>query len=260
MKSLFSVLALGALLLAPLSGIAAERSVFNTGDLIKSPTNSAVYYFASNGKRYVFPNDKTYFTWYNDFSQVKVIPAKALSAIPIGGNVTYRPGRKMIKITTDPRVYAVDQGGVLRHVMTESIAQSLYSLSWKQQIDDVPDQLFTNYRLGTPIESTREFSPQNVMTQTTTIAMDKQLTPEIANISIGDTETGFVPTTITIKRGTTVTWTNRDIYNHSVKGAGWQSGTLAPNGTYARTFSTTGSFDYTDTFNSGANATINVVP
>lgn len=260
-KSLISGALLLSLWAAPLTSVlAAERSVFNAGELIKSPINSAVYYFAADGKRYVFPNDKTYFTWYTDFSGVKTIPARSLSAIPLGGNVTYRPGRKMVKITTDPRVYVVDQGGVLRHIETEQLAQSLYSISWKGQVEDIPDAFFTNYRLGTAIQSTRDFNPQNVLTQTTTIAQDKQMMAEIANITIGDMETSFVPATITLKRGTTVTWTNRDITNHTVTGSGWNSGIIAPGATYSRTFATSGSFDYTCSIHPSMQGTINVVP
>lgn len=261
MKSslLASTLAL-SFLFAPLSSaLAAERSTFNAGDLIKSPSNPAVYYFAPDGKRYVFPNDKTYFTWYTNFSTVKTIPATTLSTIPIGGNVTYRPGRKMVKITTDPRVYVVDQGGVLRHVATEQLAQSLYSISWKNQIDDVPDGYFSNYRPGTSIQSVSDYNPANVLTQTTTIAQDKQLSSEIATITIGTVDTSFVPSTITVKKGTAVTWTNRDIVNHTVTGSGWKSGTLAPDQSYTRTFNTVGSFDYTCTLHPTMQGTVNVV-
>lgn len=239
---------------------ATNDSAFDAGDLIKSPTNSAVYYFASNGKRYVFPNDKTYFTWYTDFSNVRTISAKALSTIPLGGNVTYRPGRKMVKITTDPRVYVVDQGGVLRHVATEQLAQSLYSISWKNQIDDVPDAFFTNYRVGTAIDSTRDFSPQDVMTQTTLIGQDKQLPAEQATIAIGDVDANFVPSTITIKKGTAVIWNNVDVVDHNVTGSGWASGNLAPNTSYSRTFNTVGSFNYSDTLHPIMQGTINVLP
>lgn len=262
MKSLVSLLVIASLFAPSASALAAERSVFNAGDLIKSPSNTAVYYFAADGKRYVFPNEKTYFTWYSDFSQVKTVSAGALAAVPIGGNVTYRPGRKMVKITTDPKVYAVDQGGFLRHITTASIAESLYSISWKNQIDDLPDAFFTNYRIGTPIEATRDYTPANVMTQTPTIAFDKQIPAEIANIAIANMDVGFVPATITIKKGTTVTWTNRDTVNHTVRGpsAGLASGNLLPTGTYTKTFNTVGSFDYDCSIHTAMQGTINVVP
>lgn len=262
MKTLVSALLTATLLAPSLPVLAAEQNAFNAGDLIKSPSNSAVYYFAQDGKRYVFPNEKTYFTWYSNFSGVKTVSARVLAAVPIGGNVTYRPGRKMLKITTDPKVYVVDQGGFLRHVTTASIAESLYSISWKNQIDDLPDQLFTNYRLGTPISDTRDFTPANVMTQTPTIAHDKQMPMEMANITISEMNTGFVPATITVKRGTTITWTNRDTTNHTVTGpsAGLASGNLLPTGTYTKTFNTVGSFDYNCSIHPGMQGTINVVP
>ena len=74
-----------------------------------------------------------------------------LAAIPLGGNVTYKPGTRMIKIQTDPKVYAVDRGGVLRWVTSDQIAQSMYGNKWAAQIDDLSDAFFINYRVGEPI-------------------------------------------------------------------------------------------------------------
>src|SRR5574337_78783 len=78
------------------------------GDLIKIPddgnpntlSDTAVYYYALDGKRYVFPNEKVYYTWYPDFSKVKIIPIDQMSLIPIGGNITYKPGSKLVKFPT----------------------------------------------------------------------------------------------------------------------------------------------------------------
>lgn len=248
-----------AMLATPLASHAAVVSAFSVGDLIKG-SGSTVYYFASNGKRLVFPNDKTYFTWYTNFDGVKQISDGALSTVPLGGNVTYRPGVKMVKITTDPKTYAVDQSGVLRWVKTEQIAESLYGLAWKNRIDDIPDAYFTNYRVGNPIEFSAEYKPADVMTLTATISQDKQMDETIATISIGNVDNGFVPKTLTIKRGTTVTWTNRDNAVHNVTGAGWTSGDIAKNvGEYTHRFDTNGSFEYRDTINPANTATINVV-
>ena len=248
-----------AMIAAPLASHAAVTTAFSAGDLIKG-SGSTVYYFASNGKRFVFPNDKTYFTWYVDFSGVRQISNGALSTIPLGGNVTYRPGVKMVKITTDPKTYAVDQNGVLRWIKTEQIAESLFGLAWKSRIDDVPDAFFTNYRVGNPIEFSAEYKPADVMTLTTTIAQDKQMDETKITISIGDVNNGFVPKTITVKRGTSITWTNRDNNVHNVTGSGWASGDIAKNGgEYTRKFDTNGSFEYRDTINPANTATINVV-
>ncbi len=238
----------------------APSAVFSPGDLIKGTSFPAVYYYASNGKRYVFPNEKTYFTWYPDFSGVKTLSDAQLGTITIGGNVTYKPGVKMVKITTDPKVYAVDKGGILRHVGSEQLAETLYGLNWKGNIEDVPDGFFTNYRIGTAIEIASDYVPGDVRTLTPTIADDKLLDPTIANVSIGNKDAvGFVPTTFTIKKGTTVTWTNNDSANHRVEGTGFSSEVLTTGQTYSYKFNTVGSFDYSDTEYSTIQGTVNVV-
>jgi len=257
-----SIVGTVALLAAPLASHAAPiSSVFNAGDLIKGASNSTVYYFAPTGKRYVFPNEKTYFTWYTDFSKVITIPDSHLSTIPLGGNVTYKPGRKMVKITTDPKVYVVDQGGVLRWVKTEQLAQTLYNINWKQQIDDVPDAFFVNYRVGTPIDMAADFKPADVMVGTPDIMTDKQMDKNKITITIGNYQnSGFVPSTVTVKVGTEITWTNNDITAHTVVGTGGiDSGNVDPSKTYAKVFNTVGSFDYHCGIHPVTQGTINVV-
>ncbi len=126
-----------------------------SGSLIKSPAASAVYYCGGDGKRYVFPNDKTYFTWYANFTGVKTITPEELAAIPIGGNVTYRPGVKLLKIQSDPKVYAVDRHGTLRWITTDAIAKSLYGSAWAKQVHDLSDAFFINYKVGEPVTTAK---------------------------------------------------------------------------------------------------------
>lgn len=118
------------------------------GQRIRSVSNSAVYYCGADGKRYVFPNDKVYFSWYPDFTGVVTVSDEALASAMLGGNVTYKPGVRLVKITTDPKVYAVDRGGVLRHVATPELAAALYGSGWAKQVHDIPDAFFINYRVG----------------------------------------------------------------------------------------------------------------
>lgn len=124
----------------------------SSGSAIKGSASS-VYYCGSDGKRYVFPTSATFFTWYADFSGVTTIADADLQKIPLGGNATYRPGQKLVKITTDPKVYAVSQGGILRWVTTEALAKTLYGDNWAQQVDDIPDAFFVNYTVGEPISA-----------------------------------------------------------------------------------------------------------
>ncbi len=130
--------------LASIVPSAAHAAMLSTGALIKA-SGPAVYYYAADGKRYVFPNSTTYFTWYQDFSSVQTISDADLAAISIGGNVTIRPGTRLVKITTDPKVYAVTPGGVLNWVASESVATALWGSNWAHNVVDVSDAFFVNY-------------------------------------------------------------------------------------------------------------------
>ena len=121
------------------------------GSLIRIPLISSVYYCGSDGKRYVFPNSQTYSTWYQDFSSVKTINAEDMSKIPLGGNVTYRPGVKLVKIQSDSRVYAVDHNGTLRLMVTPAIATKYYGALWHKNVEDIPESFFTNYKIGNSV-------------------------------------------------------------------------------------------------------------
>jgi len=119
---------------------------------IKPVSSSAVYYCGADNKRYVFPNQKTHDTWYDGFAGIIELDDATIAQIPLGGNVTYRPGVRLVKIQTDPKVYAVAGGGVLRWVASEAVAVALYGENWNQMVDDVPDAFFTNYVMGEAIE------------------------------------------------------------------------------------------------------------
>ncbi|MBA3047311.1 hypothetical protein KKC83_01500 [Patescibacteria group bacterium] len=132
-----------SVVVAPQAGATASA-----GDLIKMDGLSSVYYLGADSKRYVFPNEQTYFSWYSDFSGVVTIPQSELESYPLGANVTVRPGTKLVKITTDPKVYAVESNGTLVHVPDETTAIALYGANWAQRVIDVPDGFFTNYTVS----------------------------------------------------------------------------------------------------------------
>lgn len=69
--------------------------------------------------------------------------------------------------------------------------------------------------------------------------------PETANTqSVSIQNLAFNPGTLTIKKGTTVTWTNNDSVTHTIKSATFNSGDLAKGDTFQFTFNTPGTFDY----------------
>jgi len=151
-KIFASTLVLATILSVSGFGLNTVKAAAMDGDLIKMNGLSTVYYY-KGGKRFVFPNLTTYKSWYADFSGVKVISQSELESYPLGANVTMRPGTYLIKITTNPNVYAVEPGGKLRAIASEAAALSLYGTNWAQKIVDVPDGFWSNYSITTALGS-----------------------------------------------------------------------------------------------------------
>jgi len=154
LRKIFASLVMVTTVLTTVGAFAPSvNAAAQAGDLIKKDGLSAVYYLGEDGKRYVFPNEATYKSWYSDFSGVVTVSADELASYPLGANVVIRPGTKLVKITTDPKVYAVEPNGSLRWVQTEADAIALYGANWAQRVVDVADSFFTNYTIGQPLSS-----------------------------------------------------------------------------------------------------------
>ena len=166
-KKIFTsaVMFMTVVVMSGLTAPVATKAAAQAGDLIKKDGLSAVYYLGEDGKRYVFPNESTYKSWYSDFSGVVTVSSDELASYPLGANVVVRPGTKLVKITTDPKVYAVEANGTLRWVQTEADAIALYGANWASRVIDVADSFFTNYTIGTPLASNEV--PQGSLVQKT---------------------------------------------------------------------------------------------
>lgn len=206
-------------LVAPLQ-VSAAGCV--SGSLIKNSSLSAVYYCGADGKRYVFTNQKAYFTWYSSFSGVQTISDFDMSTITIGGNVTYRPGVKMIKLESNPNTYAISHNGVLRLVTSQAIATCLYGSAWSTMIDDISDAFYTNYTTGSPITSCGEYDKFAEMNSSQSINQDKGLSsspiPDTTRPSIISTDPSNGTTNVAVTKTISATFSepmNNSTINNS---------------------------------------------
>ena len=74
--------------------------------------------------------------------------------------------------------------------------------------------------------------------------VDKIQEPIVESKAIGIKSFSFEPETLTVKKGTIVTWTNYDSAPHQIKSTAFVSSQLNKNQTYSFTFSQTGIFEY----------------
>ena len=125
------------------------------GSLVKLADSPAVYFVGGDGTRHPFANAHIYFTWYDDFSGVETISSEDMASLPMGEAVRVRPGTWLIKIQSDPKVYAIEPGGDLRWIETEEVALTLYGSNWNRRIIDVEPIYFTRYQVGDPISEAK---------------------------------------------------------------------------------------------------------
>ncbi len=146
--------------------VSSGTSLAAAGDIIKSgcpavvyPNHpcTAVYYFGVDGKRHAFTNERVYKSWFKDYSKMVIVSEEVMSDIPLGKNVTFRTGERLIKFSTNA-VYAISYGGLLRPIANAEIAESLYGKDWVSLIETVDDVFFGNYRKAVTIESSKDFS------------------------------------------------------------------------------------------------------
>ena len=125
--------------------VPTAKAAASAGDLVKISGSSAVYYLGANSKRYVFPNEATYYSWYKDFSGVVTIPQAEMESYILAANVTIRPGTYLVKSPSIATVYAISTGGVLQSIVSEANAAALWGANWNKNIIDLEDSIFTNY-------------------------------------------------------------------------------------------------------------------
>ena len=249
------VMGLNGALPIPVRAATVPVNTLQPGDLFRGTTLSAVYYMGKDGFRYVFPNDRIYSSWYANFDTVKWISDADLTTVQIGGNVTYKPGYVMIKIDSDPKTYAVDQGGTIRWVTSEALAITLYGSDWNTKIHDVADGFFSNYKRGMDIEAANDFDPAEVMADVDDIDDDKELEAP-TYISITDNE--YSASTVTIDAGTAVRWTNTGASSHTATANDltWGTGTLMTGQHFSRYFDEPGTYTYFCSYHPEMTATI----
>lgn len=114
----------------------------------ETTADAIIFSIGCDGTLHIFPNEQTYKTWWPDFDDVAFVSGTFLAQHDFGDNVTIRPGTYLIKTVSDPKVYAIEPGGILRWIPDEATAVALYGANWNKIIIDIPDEFFSDYTLG----------------------------------------------------------------------------------------------------------------
>jgi hypothetical protein len=156
----------GILVMNPKDAVAHINTI-NAGDFFGSlirGLESQIYWVSRiDGGRHVFPNKDILRSWYPSVSDVSItyVPSETLVSLPLRGNVTYRPGSRLLKTKYDTKIYAVSKGSVLRWVSNPAILPLIYGKNWQNNIDILPDYLACNYVIGSDIVMASDYNPSD---------------------------------------------------------------------------------------------------
>ncbi len=134
------------------SAVFLQQTSLDCENVARTTVTPTVFCLLPNSTRLAFPNAETFLSWYPDFKQVFQFLPASLTPYRLVRNVTMKPGT-LVKVTTNPKVFVVvDTFGTMRWIPTEAKAIQLWGSAWAGLVHDIPDEFFTNYTIGQPLE------------------------------------------------------------------------------------------------------------
>ncbi|MCX6743498.1 MAG: hypothetical protein NT116_04645, partial [Candidatus Parcubacteria bacterium] len=109
-----------------------ESAEFNK---LKRSDKNDIYYYAADGKRYIFPTIETFHSWFKDIlpEDIREYDLNQLYQTPLGGNVTLRPGTLM-QTPTDANIYLVVKNGQISPINDQLLLTKLFGADWQKQV------------------------------------------------------------------------------------------------------------------------------
>ena len=77
--------------------------------------------------------------------------------MPLSDLVTIKAGSSLVKVKSDPRVYAIEAPNILRWITSEATAKALYGDTWQSKVADIDETWIASYKFGAPITETDHF-------------------------------------------------------------------------------------------------------
>ena len=137
---------------SPFDGSEQEISEVSAGWFIRTNGSSSVYYVDENHERFVFWDTNTFFTWSDSWDDIVWVTDATLPTLTLGDVMLPQPGVTLVKIQSDPKVYAIDVDSdgnyLLRWIPTEEIAITLYGESWADYVIDLDSTVFSKFETG----------------------------------------------------------------------------------------------------------------
>lgn len=124
------------------------------GSVIKIKDEATLYYVDDDSTRRPFRNEKIFLTWFDASQPITILSSAQMASVPLGREMTVRPGTVLVKVPYEATVYAVvPEGPALRALPSETRAEQLYGPDWATMVIDISDTERVDYILGSPLGS-----------------------------------------------------------------------------------------------------------
>lgn len=139
--------------------VSTSEEGIQIGDVVTSDVASSVYYISDANERRPFINESAYFTYFDSFNAVETVDNQAFSGFGLTGLMLPKAGVVLVKIQSDPRVYALEENEAdpfapkLREIATEEVAIEMYGENWADYVVDIEPTFFTHFAKGDVIAS-----------------------------------------------------------------------------------------------------------
>lgn len=151
---------------SPVTGEEEAISVVDEGQYIRSYSFNSIYYLDENFVRHPFWDANSFFTYADSFNEVVWVTDATLSTMTLGTPMLPNPGVVLVKIQSNPKVFAIDGDNVLRWVPDEATALSLYGSDWSNYVIDLEPTAFARYSIGEDMDQNESVSTNEMKTRT----------------------------------------------------------------------------------------------
>jgi len=133
---------------SPVTGQQEAISEISTGQFIRSYSFSGIYYIDEDMVRHPFWDANSFFTYADSWNDVVWVTDATLPTMTLGSPMLPKENVVLVKIQSDPKVYAIDSDNTLRWVPSEIIANTLYGTGWADYVIDLEATIFARYSVG----------------------------------------------------------------------------------------------------------------
>ncbi|PIS06013.1 MAG: hypothetical protein COT80_04585 [Candidatus Buchananbacteria bacterium CG10_big_fil_rev_8_21_14_0_10_33_19] len=126
---------------------------YASGRVIKTADSDAVYHITDDGKRHLYPNSVTYWTWHTGTwadQNLETISQEDFDALEEGEHITVKPDSKLIRFYNSPRIYIVSDGAVINYA-TSDVLLELYGNNWESEVIKIQNGFENDYSRGEPL-------------------------------------------------------------------------------------------------------------